>query len=146
MRKQYLIGLAVAAVAAFSFTNDIGAVNIIAISNAAETGYAPQVSDELGIKITATLQKIPKDAKTWDFEVTMETHTHALSSDMEDTSVLIADGRQYKPLGWEGSPPGGHHRKGILRFPAVTPKPSLVELQIRLIGDLTPRSFKWRLN
>ncbi len=145
MRKQFLIGLSVAAVAAFSFTDDLGVVNIISMSDATELGYASQVSNELGIKITATLQKFPKDAKTWDFEVTMETHTHALSNGMEDSSVLIADGKQYKPSGWEGSPPGGHHRKGILRFPAVTSKPSSVELQIRLIGDPTPRSFKWRL-
>lgn len=145
MRKQYLIGLAVAAIAAFTFTDDFGAVNIIASSNAAELGYAPQISDELGIKITATLQKIPKGAKTWDFEVVLETHTHALSDGMENSSVLIADGKQYKPVGWEGSPPGGHHRKGMLRFKAIAPQPASVELQIRLIGDPSPRNFKWRL-
>lgn len=147
MHKQFLIGLAVAAIAAYSFTDDFGAVkvNIIAVSDAAELGYAPQVSNEREIKITATLQNITKEAKTWDIEVVMETHTHALSEGMEDSSVLIADGKQYKPSGWEGSPPGGHHRKGLLRFKAFAPKPASVELQIRLIGDPSPRSFKWLL-
>jgi hypothetical protein len=145
MRRQFLIGLAFLAVAVFFITDDFGVVNIIAMSNAAELGYAPQVSNELGIKVTATLQKIPKDAKTWDFEVSLETHTHALSDGLEHSSVLIADGKQYKPLGWEGSPPGGHHRKGVLRFKAVTPEPSSAELQIRLIGEPSPRSFKWHL-
>jgi len=119
--------------------------NVIAISNAAELGYAPQVSNERQIKITATLQSIAKEAKTWDFEVSLETHTHALSDVLENSSVLIADGKQYKPVGWEGSPPGGHHRKGLLRFKAIAPQPASVELQIRLIGDPSPRSFKWRL-
>lgn len=145
MRKQYLIGLAVAAIAAYSYTQDSRVVEIISVSSAAELGFAPQVSNERQVKITATLQSIPKDAKTWDFEVVLETHTHALSDGLESSSVLIADGKQYKPVGWEGSPPGGHHRKGMLHFKAIAPQPASVELQIRLIGDPSPRSFKWQL-
>jgi hypothetical protein len=145
MRKQLMTGLAIAAIVSYSGIDGFWVANIIAVSDAAELGYASQVSNELGIKITATLQQIPEDATTWDFEMSLETHTHALSNGMEDSSVLIADGKKYKPLGWEGSPPGGHHRKGVLHFKAITPKPVSVELQIRLIGDPTPRSLKWRL-
>ena len=145
MRKQFLIGLVVVVLAAYSFTDDFIVVKIIAVSKAAELGYAPQVSNERQIKITATLQNIPKGAKTWDFEVSLETHTHALSDGLENSSVLIADGKQYQPLSWEGSPPGGHHRKGTLHFKAIDPKPTSAELQIRLIGDPSPRSFKWVL-
>lgn len=145
MRNKYMIGLAFAAITAYSCIGDFGVANVITISNAAELGYAPQVSNERQIKITATLQKIPKEAKTWGFEVSLETHTHALSDVMENSSVLIADGKQYNPLGWEGSPPGGHHRKGLLRFKAIVPLPASVELQIRLIGEPSPRSFKWQL-
>jgi hypothetical protein len=145
MRKQFLIGLAVAAIAAYSYAHDSGVIEMIAVSNAAELGYAPQVSNERQIKITAALQNIPKEAKTWDFAVSLETHTHALSDILENSSVLIADGKQYKPSGWEGAPPGGHHRKGTLRFTAIAPQPASVELQIRLIGDPSPRSFKWQL-
>jgi hypothetical protein len=145
MRKQFLIGFVLTAIAAYSFTDDSGVVNVIAASNAAELGYEPQISDERQVKITAALQNITQDAKTWDFEVVLETHTHALSDGMEKFSVLIADGKQYKPVGWKGSPPGGHHRKGLLRFKAIAPLPASVELQIRLIGDPSPRSFKWLL-
>jgi len=139
------MGLAIAAIFAYSFTNDFGVVKVIAVSNAAELGYAAQVSNERQIKITATLQNIPREAKTLDFEVTLETHTHALSDGLENSSVLIADGKQYKPLSWDGTPPGGHHRKGTLHFKAIDPFPASVELQIRLIGDASPRSFKWQL-
>ena len=145
MRKQFIIGLSFAAIAAYSCIGDFGMANVITISNAAEASYAPQVSDERQIKITATLQDIAKEAKTWDFELVMETRTHALSEGMEDASVLIADGKKYYPVGWKGSPPGGRHRKGVLRFKAIAPQPASVELQIRLIGDPAPRSFKWRL-
>jgi len=145
MRSQFLIGLAFAAIPAYFCIVDFKVANVIATSNAAELGYAPQVSDERQIKITATMQSIAKEAKTWDFEVTLESHTHALSEILESSSVLIADGKQYMPLGWDGAPPGGHHRKGLLRFKATAPQPASVELQIRLIGDPSPRSFKWQL-
>jgi hypothetical protein len=145
MRNPFLIGLAVAVVAAYPRTDDSGAVRIIAVSNAAESGYAPQVSNKREIKVTVTLQKIPGEAETWGFELVLETHTRALNDDLTKSSVLIADGRQYLPLGWEGSPPGGHHRKGMLRFAGITPPPAAVELQIRLAGDAAPRSFRWAL-
>ena len=145
MRNQFLIGLAVAAMAAYSFTSDSGAAGIIAASNAAELGYAPQISNEREIKVTATPQKILGEARTWDFEVVMETHTKALNDDLAKSAVLIADGKQYLPLGWEGAPPGGHHRKGVLRFKAIAPPPAAVELRIRLTGDTAQRSFKWLL-
>jgi len=145
MRKQFLIGLAVAAIVVFSCTDDFGVVKLIAESSAAETGYEPQVSSERKIKVTVALQKIPNEAKTWDFEVALETHTKALNDDLVKSSVLLSDGKQYLPLGWNGAPPGGHHRKGVLHFKAIAPLPALVELQIRLAGDLVPRSFKWYL-
>ncbi|MFZ5524263.1 MAG: hypothetical protein ACOY9D_09320 [Pseudomonadota bacterium] len=145
MRNQFLIGLSFAAIAIYSCMGDFGMVHVIAAGNAAEIDYAPQINNERQVKITAILQNIPKDAKTWDSELVLETHTHALSETLENSSVLIADGKQYLPLGWEGSPPGGHHRKGMLRFKAIAPQPASMELQIRLIGEPAPRSFKWRL-
>lgn len=145
MRNQFLMGLAVAAIAAYSCTDDFGVIKIIAASNAAELKYAPQVSNEREIKVTTTLQSIPDGAKTLDFEVVLETHTKALNDDLTKSSVLIADGKQYQPLGWEGTPQGGHHRKGRLRFKAIAPQPASVELQIRLVGEASPRSFKWPL-
>ncbi|OGS90532.1 MAG: hypothetical protein A2061_07395 [Gallionellales bacterium GWA2_59_43] len=145
MRKQFLIGLAVAAIAAYSCTDGFGVVRIIALSYAAEAGYAPQASNEREIKVTATLQNIPNEAEIWDFQVIMETHTKALNDDLTKSLVLIADGKQYLPVGWEGAPPGGHHRKGLLRFKAIAPQPRSMELQIRLTDDASPRSFKWLL-
>ena len=145
MRKQLLTGLAFAAIAAYSCADGLGVVGIIAASNAAEPGYAPQISNERGVKVTVTLQNILSEAKTWNFQLVLETHTQDLNDDLAKSAVLIADGKQYLPLGWEGAPPGGHHRKGVLRFKAVSPQPQSMELQIRLAGDTAQRSFKWLL-
>lgn len=145
MRTQFLIGLVVAATVVYSCIGDFGVENVISISNAAVYEYAPKISIERGIKVTAALQNIPSGAKTWDFLVTLESHTQDLSDDLSKSSMLIADGKQYTPLGWEGAPPGGHHRKGILHFKAISPQPASVELQIDLAGDRAARSFKWLL-
>jgi hypothetical protein len=91
------------------------------------------------------LQEPLPDAKTWDFEVTLETHTQDLGDDLSRSALLVAGGKQYSPLGWEGAAPGGHHRKGLLRFKVIVPQPDSIELQIRLAGDAAPRSFKWIL-
>jgi len=54
-------------------------------------------------------------------------------------------GRQYAPLAWDGVPPGGHHREGVLRFKPIAPKPQSIELQITRAGEDAPRSFRWQL-
>lgn len=143
MRNRFLTGLVFAVIAAYSCIHDSAVVRIIAVSIAAE--LAPQISNERGVKLTVTRPDIPSEAKTWDFQVVLETHTQDLSDDLAEFSVLIAEGRQYLPLGWEGAPPGGHHRKGRLRFKAIVPQPQSLELQIRLKNDPVPRSFKWLL-
>jgi hypothetical protein len=109
---------------------------------AAEVEYVAQTSNERGIRVTVASQAIA--AATWDFGVTLESHTQSLNDDLVKSSVLVADGTRHLPLGWEGAPPGGHHRKGVLRFKAIIPQPRLIELQIRLADDVAPRSFKWR--
>lgn len=136
MLKRLLMSLAAAAAYVLPYAPG---------SMAAEMRYAPKMSIERGVKVTVTPQKILSEAKTWDFRVVLESHTQDLSDDVAKSAVLIADGRQYMPAGWEGAPPGGHHRKGLLRFKAIVPKPAFVELQIRLAGESSSRSFKWTL-
>ena len=145
MLKHILIAFAFASLTAFPCARDCGVVKIIPASYAAEIGQAPQISDERGIKVTVTRQNASNEGQTWNFEVVLETHTGDLSDDLTKSSVLVADGKQYMPLGWKGAPPGGHHRKGLLRFKAIDPQPQSMELQIRLTGDPSPRSFKWQL-
>lgn len=136
MLKKILINLAVAATLVASS---------VSVGVAAEMEYVPQVSDQREIKITVTPRGLMHKAVIWDFDVVLETHTQALNDDLSKSSVLIADGKQYASMGWEGAAPGGHHRKGKLRFKAIAPQPASVELQIRLAGDSSPRSFKWLL-
>ncbi len=115
------------------------------IAPASGAGLAPQTSDENGVKIVVTPGDLSSTATIWNFEVVLETHTHPLIDELAEASVLVANGKSFAPLVWIGSPPGGHHRQGRLRFMAVTPRPAAIELRIRLNGEAAPRTFTWSL-
>ncbi|MBS3105254.1 hypothetical protein J4234_03295 [Candidatus Woesearchaeota archaeon] len=77
------------------------------------------------------------------FDIEMNTHSVALDFDLIQISTLYDNlGNSYKPLHWEGSEPGGHHRSGTLKFPQVDSKATLIKL---VITDSAKREFSWNL-
>lgn len=107
-------------------------------------GLSTQATTESAVTVKAT----PKNLKgpTWEFDITFDTHSQELKDDLSKSASLVAaDGTQVPPVSWQADPPGGHHRKGVLRFNAMTPSPSVVELRIVRPGESKPRSFKWEL-
>lgn len=111
---------------------------------AAPGGLAPQTSNQSAVTVKVT----PRSLQTavWEFEVTFDTHSQELKDDLLKNAVLIAaDGTQISPIDWQGDPPSGHHRKGVLRFNAPKPTPGTVELRINRPGEAQPRSFRWDL-
>lgn len=106
-----------------------------------------RTSNAAGVEVVVTPKIVVSNVAAWEFEITMNTHTTALSVDLAQTAVLIDDtGRRYAPLAWQGDAPGGHHRKGILRFPLPPGKPRSIELKIKGIGADNERVFRWELN
>jgi hypothetical protein len=85
-------------------------------------------NDTGGVRVVVKPKSVAAGS-VWEFDVTMETHTKPLDSDLTKAAVIVDDGgRRYMPLSWQGDPPGGHHRKGILRFPAPTEQIKSFEL------------------
>ncbi len=99
-----------------------------------------------GVTVRAKPAAVTGDAKTWTFEIRMDTHSQDLSDDLVRSAVLVDDaGKPYAALGWDGMPPGGHHRKGVLSFAPIKPPPAAIELQIQRAGESAPRRFRWPL-
>ncbi len=107
---------------------------------------APKSNQGLGVTVRATPIDVAANAKSWVFEVVLDTHSQDLSDDLKRTAVLIdANGKAHPPLSWDGAPAGGHHRKGLLSFEPIGPSPTVLELRIQRPGEPAPRSFRWEL-
>lgn len=119
------------------------AVIAIPASNAAGLQLTSQTSNAVGVKVTVTPQAPAGSATSWKFEVTLETHIHPLDEDLTRSATLIVDGQTHLPLKWEGTAPGGHHRKGSLNFGPLAAKYESLELRIQLNGEPAARSFLW---
>ena len=117
-----------------------------AVAPASGAELNAQKSTERGVTVLVTPVSLARSASTWDFKVVFDTHSEELSDDVQRTAVLLApNGATYKPMAWEGAPPGGHHREGLLRFAVIEPSPASIELQIQRPIESTPRSFRWQL-
>ncbi len=128
-----------------NFVLAAGLLAAIPVGVSAEA-LAPQTSSEQGVTVLATPRELSSTAKVWEFEIVLQTHSQDLTDDLAAASTLIADGRLTQaPAAWEGDPPGGHHRKGVLQFAPVMPQPQTIELRILRPGENSARSFQWQM-
>lgn len=105
-----------------------------------------QSSQSGGVTIRVKPAEVLPSAATWAFQVVLETHSQDLRDDLVAAATLVDKGGKPHPAaGWDGDPPGGHHRKGVLRFKAPTPRPDAIELRIQRPGEDSPRVFRWQL-
>lgn len=122
------------------------AAALLVAFNLAAAQLATQKSSANGVTVAVTPGNLAAEAKTWDFAVVLDTHTQELSDDLAKSAVLVDDGgNEFKALAWEGAGPGGHHRKGVLKFNTIEPKPRALELRISRPGEPKARIFRWSL-
>lgn len=106
--------------------------------------FAAQSSRQLGVTLQARPVDVAAGAKYWTFQITLDTHTQELADDLTRTVVLVdASGKPHAPVAWEGAAPGGHHRKGLLRFEPFSQLPAVLELRVQRPGEPAPRTFRW---
>lgn len=115
------------------------------LASARQKQWETKSDDQPPIAIKATPVEFGQYAKVWKFAIVLDTHSVDLNQDLMQIAILVDNqGNEYKPIDWEGSGPGGHHREGALIFSPVQPLPEYVELKISGIGDVI-RSFSWQL-
>ena len=108
--------------------------------------WETKTEEEASVTVVVTPLDLSPQSAEWKFDIGLNTHSVELDQDMTKIAVLTDNqGKEYKPVAWDGAAPGGHHREGVLVFKAVSPMPRSVELTIKDIGGIPERSFKWDL-
>ena len=107
----------------------------------------PRQDDETG-DVFISIEPVKIDTAggdNWEFLVTLSTHSLELDQDLTQI-VYLKDGSNniYKPLAYDGPPPGGHHREGTLIFKPIKPVPGYIIIEVRNVND-APSIFKWEL-
>jgi Spy/CpxP family protein refolding chaperone len=110
-----------------------------------------------GVTVSATLLTPDKPRPDGTLAVQVKLDTHAVDLDayaLEKLAVLRdSQGRQVPALGLESPSGSGHHREGVLSFPATDasgrpllgPEAKAVILMLRGIGGVPERVFQWPL-
>lgn len=130
----------------FVFALVFGAVLLESAPSSSAPALVARSSDEAGIKVIVTPKALGPGVAVWEFNVVMDTHIKPLNDDLAQIAALVdAAGRRYAPVAWQGDPPGGHHRKGVLQFSAPVEMPKSVELQINGVGGVAIRTFRWEV-
>lgn len=104
--------------------------------------YSEQTNQEGPVSVTVQ----PSYLDGWNFEITLSTHSVELTEDMTSATSLFDDlGNEFSPLNWQGDPPGGHHRSGILRFGDQIKDSTRLSLVVTNVGGIDMREFSWDL-
>ncbi|MCK9211780.1 MAG: hypothetical protein WC798_03490 [Candidatus Paceibacterota bacterium] len=110
-----------------------------------EQKWETKTDEQASVTVVVTPLDLSAESNEWKFDVVMDTHSVELDKDMTKISVLVDDqGKEYKPIRWEGAEPGGHHREGVLIFGQIVPNSQSIKLKISDVGDVV-RSFIWQL-
>lgn len=141
-----ILVIILAAVLKGSFSINFGSNSTDTSTNATGPirGLEVRENSEGPVTVTVTPLNLEQNSTTWDFEISLNTHSEELNMDLVSVSTLVVEpGKSYNPILWEGAPPGGHHRSGVLKFNPISPRPKSIELVIKDIGGVPERSFKW---
>lgn len=132
-----MLGITISTIAPFTETSTEMGV-------AQDAGLEPIVNEQNGVSFQITPTDF-SDGRSVAFEIQIDTHQGSLDFDLIGVSILeTSDGRRFTALSWEGSPPSGHHRSGILTFPSVG-ETGFLKLIIRNVYEVPERIFVWDL-
>lgn len=125
----------------------LAATLLLDVTPGAAAELGPRSSSASGVTVKVTPKDVSPQATVWTFAVVLDTHSQDLRDDLaKSAAILDARGGRHAPLAWEGAPPGGHHREGLLRFKGLGAQGSALELQIQRAGEQAPRVFRWKLD
>lgn len=109
------------------------------------TAYETKESESGNVTITVTPRNLTSKMPP-QFDVAFETHSVELDFDVSGLAVLTDEsGQSFGTAAWDGSPPGGHHRKGTLTFSQSLPAIKTISLTFTNVAGIPTRTFTWEV-
>lgn len=100
-------------------------------------------SNGISVDVGGTYDRLQK---TITFSIKFTTHAGSMDFQMDDIAALLINDEKVSLQGlWEGSPPGGHHRSGELRYENIPTDVQSITLKLSAEGKLGVRRFVWDL-
>ncbi len=134
--------IVIAAVSIFSGWTSRSGASVAVAGDTADPATASLTKTNTANGMTVAVTPKRNADGSWDFAVAIDNHAVGVTQDMVAVSSLTDTASQVvQPKTWTGDPPGGHHRKGILKFGTLSSPP--VSLTIRDLGGVSERTFTW---
>lgn len=109
------------------------------------SAYQMQTKEGGNVTVEVTPQELAI-GKGAIFQIVFDTHSVDLDFDVAAAAELRDEqGNSYGAAIWNGDPPGGHHRKGVLTFPTPLKQTSSSSLILKDIAGVNERTFVWKL-
>jgi hypothetical protein len=108
--------------------------------------YDELIDRQAGIRVSVLPVSLTRGHQA-RFKVWITTHSGELNQNMLKISLLLDDqDREYSPIRWKGSQPGGRYYHGDLFFPPLDDNVKWVKLLIKGVGGVENRDFTWKLD
>lgn len=138
------IAIVIAALILYRFAGNPPQSNKTTVETQKQNTLQSQTNSEGEITVKATPEKVSEDKKAWSFRILLDTHTGSIDEDLIKNATLVDNkGEKIMPIAWDGDPPGGHHREGVLVFDLFSQTPKSVTLILRSVGGIDERKFNW---
>lgn len=127
-----------------AFTPAMAAQTAEAANPTSASEFAPQSNDEAKVTVEVTPLAITDSG----MDVKLAFNTHSVALDFDPTQIIVlrdATGTDIHPISWDGSGPGGHHRRGTLHFDLSAQPQQFIELEVHDVAGVPARMFRWEL-
>lgn len=140
------VAIIVATFVVYRFVSSTSQDNEVSTPTQDQNVLSSQTNSEGIVTVKVTPENISEDKKRWQFQIVLDAHTGSLDEDLTKNAILIDNqGSEQKPTTWDGAPPGGHHREGLITFEPFSQIPKSVTLILRSVGGINERKFSWSL-
>lgn len=156
MKKWIIIGLILGSLALAACSSQTAATPAPASNSSTSAAPAAaasgenltQTNDEAMVTVAVTpLNLDDTSAPVLTFKIVLDTHSVDLNYDLAQLATLSSSaGEKVEPTTWTGAPGGGHHKEGVLAFPALKNRGQTLTLTLRGIADVPERAFTWKVN